>query len=248
MADLQKRERIQKIISNYGTYSRREAERLIEKGKVKVNGKIVTLGDRASLDDTIFVNDKQLKFSTKHLYYVLNKPKGYISSRIDEQNRRVIDLVDNPNKRNLFTIGRLDVNTTGLIIITSDGELSQRVNTPQTKVSKQYLVWLDKPISPKDILALKKGIELESGKTTLPVKKLKIISNKNGNYLVKLTIIEGKQNQIKRMFSALNNEVINLKRVKIGNINLDSGLQIGKYRKYSQQEIYNALGLKPPSN
>ncbi len=248
MADLRKKERVQKIISNYGTYSRREAERLIEKGKVKINGNLAKLGDHASLEDNIYVNDKLLKFNTKHVYYVLNKPKGYISSRKDEQNRRVIDLVENPNKRNLFTIGRLDVNTTGLIIVTSDGELSQKVNTPQTKISKQYLVWLAKSVSPKDILALKKGIELENGKTTLPVKKVKIISNKRGEYLVKLTIIEGKQNQIKRMFLALDNEVVNLKRVKIGNINLDSNLQIGKYRKYSQQEIYNLLGLKAPNN
>ncbi|RKX66834.1 MAG: hypothetical protein DRP42_02235 [Tenericutes bacterium] len=135
-----KPERIQKIISNYGQFSRRQVEDFIVKGLVKVNGETATLGDKATIDDAITVKGNRITFKTRHDYYVLNKPKGYICAREDKMGRTAVSLIDNPQKRNLFTIGRLDVGTTGLIIITSDGELANRINSPSSKIKKTYLV------------------------------------------------------------------------------------------------------------
>ncbi len=235
------KERIQKIISNYGSYSRREVERLIKAKRVTLNGKTVSLGEKASIDDLIKIDGKIVKFKTKHYYYLVNKPKGYIASRIDDMNKRVIDLVPNPSNRNLFTIGRLDVNTTGLIIVTTDGKLSDLVNSPKSKVAKTYLVWLSHPLVRSDFAKIREGITLDDGVVTKPVKKVKVINNTQKNYLVKMTIYEGKKNQIRRMFKELNNEVINLKRIQIGLLVLDNNLESGKYRRIQKEEMYEAL-------
>ncbi len=236
-------ERLQKLIANYGNYSRREAERLIEAKKVKVNGQIATLGMKASIDDQIMIDNILIKFKTKHFYYLVNKPKGYICSKVDDKKRRVIDLVPNPTNRNLFTVGRLDVNTTGLIIVTTDGQLAQLVNSPKYKVEKTYLVWLKHPIKKGDVFNLKTGIDIGEEFPTKPIKKVKVINNDQNNTLVKISLKEGKKNQIKRMFSALDNQVINLKRIQIANLVLDNKLASGNYRKYQKQEFYELLKL-----
>ncbi len=133
-------ERVQKLISNYGSLSRRQADRLVEAGRVKVNGVVIEPGAKASIDDVIEIDGKRVKFNLKHEYYLLNKPKGYICQREDERGKEVISLINNYRERNLFTIGRLDVQTTGLIIVTTDGELSNIVNSPKFKIPKTYLV------------------------------------------------------------------------------------------------------------
>ena len=235
------KERIQKIVSNYGSYSRREVERLIKAKRVTINGKIAILGEKATIDDLVKIDGKTIKFKTKHYYYLLNKPKGYISSRVDDMDKRVIDLIPNPSKRNLFTIGRLDVNTTGLIIVTTDGKLSDLVNSPKSKVAKTYLVWLDHPLIRSDFAQLKEGIILDDGTVTKPIKKVKVIDNTQQKFLVKITIYEGKKNQIRRMFAELDNEVINLKRIQIGFLILDNNLQSGQYRRIQKEEMYDAL-------
>ncbi len=236
-------ERLQKLIANYGNYSRREAERLIEAKRVKLNGKIALLGTKASIEDQIMIDNQLIKFKTKHFYYLVNKPKGYICSKVDDKKRRVIDLVPNPTNRNLFTVGRLDVNTTGLIIVTTDGALAQLVNSPKYKVEKTYLVWLEKSIKKGDVLQLKTGIDIGEKVPTKPIKKVKIINNEPNKVLVKISLKEGKKNQIKRMFSALDNKVINLKRIQIANLVLDNKLASGDYRKYQKQEFYELLKI-----
>ena len=133
------RTRIQKLVSNYSNYSRREFEGLIKEGKVKINGVKAQLGDHATVQDKIEVDGKVIKFKTKHDYYVVNKPKGYISNRTDERGKPVISLIENYQERNLFTVGRLDVNTTGLIIVTNDGDLSEKVTSPKSGKKKEYL-------------------------------------------------------------------------------------------------------------
>ena len=235
-------ERIQKLVSNYGNYSRRETEALIAKRKVTKNGIVVTLGTKASIADTIKINNKTVKFNLKHDYFLLNKPKGYISSKKDEMGKEVISLIHKETDRNLFTIGRLDVNTTGLIIVTNDGHLSNLVNKPNSSIKKTYLVWTKSMLSKTDIIQFRKGIKLEDGYITKPVQKVKIIRNTEESSCFKISIIEGKNNQIKKMFKALHHEVINLKRVQIGNIRIDN-IESGRYKKISKNEVYGKLNL-----
>ncbi len=242
---MEKEEKIQKIISNYGNHSRRELEKLIIEKKVYKNGKLVKIGEKANINDKIEVDGKLIKFKIKHDYYILNKPKGYICERNAKKGKEAISLIDNYKNRNIFTIGRLDVLTTGLIIITSDGALSQKINRPESKIKKTYLVWVNDYLKKEEILKLKKGITIDSNYKTKPLVNLKIIKNEKEkkSSVFKLTLIEGKNNQIRKMFKSLEKEVINLKRISIGNININ-GLEIGKYKKVKKSEIYSLLNLK----
>ncbi len=236
-------ERVQKLISNYGSYSRREADRLVEAGRVKVNGVVITPGHKCTIDDRLEIDGKQVKFNLKHEYYLLNKPKGYICQRKDDFGKEVVSLINNYKDRNLFTIGRLDVQTTGLIIVTTDGELSNIVNSPKFKIPKTYLVWVDKKLSKDMILGLQLGTKLDDGYVTKKTKKFKLISNEEGKVMVKMTITEGKKNQIRRMFEAYDRKVVNLKRVQVGNHILE-GIELGQYKKLSQQEMLYGLGVR----
>ena len=241
--------RLQKLVANFGKYSRREFEKFIKEGRVKVNGKVAKLGDQASINDKIELDGKKINLNTKYDYYLVNKPKGYVSSRVDERGKQVISLIDNYKERNLFTIGRLDVNTTGLIIVTNDGALSEKLNRPSSNKKKEYLAWLEKPIGKKELIALSKGVELDDGYVTKPLKNIKIIESKDKkkdkskNQLVKLVLTEGKKNQVKRMFEAVGTKVVNLKRTRIEHLSLD-GIDTGMYKKLKKQEIYGALNIK----
>lgn len=235
--------RVQKLISNYGSLSRRQVDKLILEGKVKVNGVVITPGVKATVNDKIEVDGQQIKFNLKHEYYLLNKPKGYICQREDDKGREVISLINNYKERNLFTVGRLDVQTTGLIIVTTDGEMANKVNLPHFKVPKTYLVWLDGKITKEISLGIQLGTTLEDGYVTKKTKKFKIISNEEGKYLVKMTITEGKKNQIRRMFLAHDRKVINLKRIQVGYHKID-GIETGMYKKLSQKELFDGLGIE----
>lgn len=236
-----KPERIQKLVSNYSKYSRREFERYMKEGRVKVNGKPSELGVKATINDDIQLDGKTIKFTTKHDYYILNKPSGYICERIDKYGRTAISLIPRSENRNLFTVGRLDVNTTGLVIITNDGALTDLVLSPKREKRKVYIASLKYPIVKEGLLALKKGVKLDDGYVTKPLKNIKFIDEKQES-MVKLTLTEGKKNQVKRMFKAIGTEVKNLKRIEIEGLNLD-GLRVGEYRKLSKTEMYGALGL-----
>ncbi len=240
-------ERVQKLISNYGNLSRRQADRFVEEGKVKVNGVVITPGAKATVNDKIEIEDKLIKFNLKHEYYLVNKPKGFICQREDERGKEVISLINNYKDRNLFTVGRLDVQTTGLIIVTTDGELSNQVNSPRFKVPKTYLVWVDKKLNKETILGLQLGTTLDDGYVTKKVKNFKIIHNDENKVMVKMTITEGKKNQIRRMFEAHNRKVINLKRVQIGFHKID-GIELGQYKKLSQQNMLEGLGIRKNGN
>ncbi len=235
-------ERVQKLISNYGNLSRRQADRLVEDGKVKVNGEVISPGAKATVNDKIEVDGEVIKFNLKHEYYLVNKPKGFICQREDIQGKEVISLIENYKERNLFTVGRLDVATTGLIIVTTDGDLSNTVNSPRSNLAKHYLAWIDKPLTKEISLGLQLGTKLDDGYVTKKTKKFKIISNEPGKVMVKIVITEGKKNQIRRMFEAHDRTVINLKREQIGYHKLDD-LQSGAYKKLSQSEMYEGLGL-----
>ena len=230
--------RIDKYISSQTTMSRKEIKKLIKQKAVKVNSIVCTSPDfKVSTDtDKILINGEAIKYK-KYVYYMLNKPPGVLSASEDKRAQTVIDLLPNSMKRpNLFPCGRLDKDTTGLLIITDDGDYAHRVLSPNKNVYKQYIATLDKNANEDIVEEFKKGIALSDGTICKPSFVRKI--NKN---MVTLDICEGKFHQVKRMFSALGYTVIGLKRVRIGGLFLDNTLCIGQAKELSQETAFLAL-------
>ncbi len=227
------KQRVQKLIALAGLCSRRKAEELIEQGRVKVNNKIISLGDQYTEEDIITVDNKRIKISKeKFTYIILNKRKGFVTSKKDELGRKTIfDLIKEEDKRpNLFSVGRLDKQTGGLIIITNDGQFAQKIIHPSSKITKEYIADLDKELSDFDKKILEKGVKLEDFK--LRPCTIRKIGEKR--YVVELS--EGRKRQIRRMFEKLNYEVVALKRIKIGNLDLKGlDLKPGDYKKVSKE-------------
>lgn len=228
-------ERLQKVIAQSGVCSRRKAEELIKEGKVRVNSHVVSeLGVKLSPSDIIEVNGKRLKLEKKE-YYILNKPKGVISSTKDQFDRlSVVDLI--PSKNRLFPIGRLDYDTTGLLLLTNDGEFANLLMHPSSKVEKTYIVALDGILNINQIKALENGVKID-GVMTLPA-KLKLVSKdeKKNTSKVKITIFEGKNHQVKKMFNAVGLNVKKLHRESYSEFDLN-GLASGDYRKIKLEDI-----------
>lgn len=227
--------RLQKLISQAGLASRRQAEKWIEAGAVKVNGVPANLGDRADLSvDQVEVNGQLLTTAEEKVTVLLNKPRGYVSTLSDPENRRlVIDLVSDIPQR-LFPIGRLDYNTEGLLLLTNDGELAQQISHPSHHVDKTYLVKVRGDVSSVMIKKLEKGLLLDDGKTA-PA-KVKIVRKVGLNCWFELTIHEGKNRQVRRMCEALGLSVVRLKRIRLNFLDLD-GVETGQYRRLSLYEI-----------
>ena len=228
-------ERLQKIIAQAGIASRRKAEELIIDGKVKVNGKVVTeLGTKADpLKDEIEVNGKLIK-QEKLVYILLNKPKGYIATADDPQNRPIVfDLIKGIPQR-LHSVGRLDYDTAGLLLLTNDGDLTYKLTHPKFRKEKIYLVRVKGRITQKVIKNLERGVELEDGMTA-PA-KVDLVKLKRDFSLLKLTIREGRNRQIRRMMEAVEFPVIYLKRIQMGPLTLGK-LKTGQYRHLTQKEI-----------
>jgi 23S rRNA pseudouridine2605 synthase len=224
-------ERLQKIISQAGIASRRHAEELILAGKVKVNSKIVReLGSKAdSRKDKIEVNGKPIKIQ-KLVYLVLNKPKKYMTTRQDPDGRKTVyDLLPADLKNIVWPVGRLDFNTEGLLILTNDGELTQELAHPSKEHEKEYEVVLDKELSEGRIEKLREGMELD-GKKTAPAKV-----RTNGS-TVYITIHEGWNRQVRRMFSAFGYTVRSIKRIRIGKLKLGS-LALGEYKTIDRNMV-----------
>lgn len=224
------KQRVQKFIALSGLCSRRKAEELIEKGRVKVNGKEISLGDHALPTDEIKVDNKKISFDLNDKIYILmNKPEGYVCTKSDEMGRKtVFDLIEE-DTNNLFTVGRLDKDTTGLLIITNDGEFAQKIIHPSSKIKKEYIVYLDKKLEEKDRKAIEKGVQLEDVKLMSCV-----IKDFKDKYLVK--IWEGRKRQIRRMFEVKDYKVTMLERIGIGNLQLKkTGVKHGKYKKVKRE-------------
>lgn len=227
--------RLQKAISEAGVCSRREAEKLILQGKVEVNGMIVkTLGTKVKGDDVIFANGKEILKEEKE-YYLLYKPRGVISSSKDEKGRKtVVDLIDT-NKR-LFPVGRLDYDTSGIILLTNDGELSNKLLHPSKSVEKTYVAKVEGLVIKPEIKRLENGINIDGIKTKKAKAKLIKYDKKNDSSYIKLTITEGRNHQVKKMFEEIGHEVKKLKRESFSFLDL-TGLKVGEYRKLNTKEV-----------
>lgn len=224
--------RLDKFLANMGVGTRTEVKQLLKKGKVTVNTS-VEKSPKSHInptEDIVCVNEKQVEF-VNNVYIMLNKPKGYISATHDESNRTVIDLIPEYQHLNIFPVGRLDKDTEGLLLITNDGQFSHDLMSPSKHVSKTYEVTSQNPVTKADIDAFKKGIILSDG----PVKPAQL--TRINETTSQVTIYEGKYHQVKRMFHAIENEVLELKRLKIANLALDENLQLGEYRLLTDEEL-----------
>ena len=235
-------ERLQKFLSECGVASRRKSEELILNGKVKVNGKIIkTLGVKVSDNDIIVVNGEVIKKSLKE-YYLLYKPRGVICSVKDEKGRKtVVDLVNTSTR--IYPIGRLDYDTTGIILLTNDGELSNLLTHPKSNINKEYIAKVKGFFKKEDATILSRGILLNGRKTKPATFKLKKYDKINDVSYVKTIISEGRNHQIKNMFDSLGYIVLKLKREKYAFLDL-SGLKSGEYRKLSLKEVKQLYSLK----
>lgn len=234
-------ERLQKIIAESGYASRRKAEELIKKGKVIVNGKVVTeLGTKASFGDDILVEGKKIEKEEKE-YYIFNKPRGVITSTSDDKGRKVVTDYFNSNKR-LFPVGRLDYDTTGLLIVTNDGELSNLITHPKNEIEKVYVAKIEGIIKGTEINKLKNGIVLDGVKCVPKRVKLKSFDKKSNSSIVEITITEGKNHEVKRLFESVGFSVSKLKRERVAFLSLGN-LKSGEYRKLNPKEVKQLFSL-----
>lgn len=228
-----KSERIDKIVSSQGKYSRKEVKKLISSHKVLLNGEIVKSSDiKVNVEnDEIVIEGIKLNVKRK-IYLILNKPQGYVSATTDKRDKTVLELVPEEfNKRNLFPAGRLDKNTTGLMIITDDGELAHNILSPKKHVKKSYKVTLDINATEDMIEKFNNGIELNDG--ICKPAEMKII----GSNVAIVTLREGRYHQIKRMFGCCGAKVIELHRISIGNLSLPNDLKEGECRELTDKEL-----------
>lgn len=222
--------RINKFIASCGVCSRRNADAIVLEGRVKVNGKVVTeLGKKITNNDIVEVDNNPISLETKKIYIMLNKPKGYVTTSKEQFNRpSVLDLID-ANER-VFPVGRLDMDSEGLILLTNDGEFTNRIIHPTKHVSKTYYVELEKEIYDEQIEILRQGVDI-GGYITRPA-KVKKLNNKK----LEIIIYEGKNRQVRKMCMAVGNKVKRLERIAIGDLTLQN-LKSGEYKFLEDNEI-----------
>lgn len=233
--------RLDKFLANQGFGSRKEVHKLIKSGVVKVNGFTVEEPE-LHIDperDFVEVEGQEIEYKENY-YFMLNKPKGYITATYDENYPTVMDLFSaEPIVNKLFPIGRLDLDTEGLLIITTDGQLAHRLSHPKWKVEKEYFVVLDGDVSDIDFSQYEKeGIYLKREKYRTQPFKVKVLNADIEKSELNITITEGKYHIIKKIMSALGYEVVYLKRIRIGPLTLDESLDPGEYRELNEREIY----------
>lgn len=226
--------RINKFLAELGVGSRRAIDKMIEEKRIKVNGVLAESGIKVDKSNKISVNGKLLEFEKKKkVYFMLNKPKRVLSTAKDERGRKtVVDLID--TKERIFPIGRLDYDTEGLLLLTNDGEIFNKVIHPRTEVYKTYLVEARGNINMTTLNKLKRGIMLDD-KMTLPAKAKILLADERHTEL-HFAIKEGRNRQVRRMFELVGHPVINLKRIMLGELNLE-GLEVGEYRPLTKKEI-----------
>lgn len=235
-------ERLQKVIANSGYCSRRKAEELISNGKVEVNGIIVCeMGVKVSYEDDIVVEGVQLTKKEDKVYYLLNKPRGVVTTAHDEKDRKtVIDLIDT-NVR-IYPVGRLDYDTTGILLLTNDGDLTNILTHPKNNIEKLYIAKINGFLTQDNLKKLSNGVIIDNRKTSKAKVKMKKYDKKTDTSLVELIIHEGRNHQIKKMFEAVGYKVLKLRREKIAFLDL-TGLKSGEYRQLTVHEVKKLYSL-----
>ncbi len=225
--------RLDKYLAEMGCGTRSQVKTAIRKGRVKVNGEIVKSPEK-KIDistDQVYLDETQIVYVAME-YYMLNKPAGVVSAREDGRYPTVLELIDQKQRNDLFPVGRLDLDTEGLLLITNDGALCHELLSPKKHVEKVYYVEVEKEIPERAVEQFRDGVDIGEAKLTLPA-QLEILTSKTA----RLTIQEGKFHQVKRMFEAIGTKVVYLKRLSMGSLVLDSSLLCGQYRPLTESEI-----------
>lgn len=230
--------RLQKYIAMCGVASRRNAETLISEGRVTVNGSLVReQGVKVEVGaDKVTVNGKAVKPVNKQYYIMLNKPAGYVSTVKDQFDRpTVTDLLGEEIKARVFPVGRLDYETEGLLLLTNDGDFTYKITHPKHKINKTYIAVLKGGVSVKGLAQLRSGVRLDDGFVTSPA-EVEMLDADNGHTTIKITIHEGKNRQVRRMFDAVGSKVVGLRRISIGRVELGN-LPLGRWRYLTSHEV-----------
>ena len=226
--------RLDKFLSNAGEGSRSQVKILIKKGQVSINGIKAKSGDDVIDENTDEIVCQGKKISLiKYRYFMLNKPSGVVSATEDHLDKTVLDCLTKEDARDMFPVGRLDKDTTGLMLLTNDGELSHNLLSPRKHVDKTYYVTCEKTVTEEQMEALRKGVDIGDDKITLPA-LTRLGKQSNELYL---TIREGRFHQVKRMLQAVGNKVVALKRLSMGSLKLDETLKPGEYRPLTVEEL-----------
>jgi len=243
-------ERLQKLLANAGLGSRRQLETLISEGRVKVNGRVAKLGDRATADDRIEVDGRPVggkRLSSQQRFVIIyNKPEGELVTRHDPEGRKtVFDHLPSLAAGRWIAVGRLDVNSAGLLLFTNDGELANRLMHPRTQIDREYAVRVNGEVTEQMVRQLVNGVELEDG----PARFEDVVDagGEGSNRWFHLVIMEGRKREVRRLWEAVGVTVSRLKRVRYGPIILDSGVKAGQWRELSGEEqraLLQVVGLK----
>lgn len=235
-------ERLQKVIANSGYCSRRKAEEEIKKGHVTVNGKIVVeLGTKVDVQDVIEINGTVIKKEENKEYFLLYKPREVITSVHDDKGRKtVLDYIDTDTR--IYPVGRLDYDTTGLLLLTNDGELANLLMHPKTEIEKVYVAKIKGILTGQEINHLKNGVVIDGRKTSRAKVKVRKVDKKTQTSIVEITIHEGRNHQVKKMFERVGHEVLKLKRERFAFLDL-KGLRSGEYRYLTVKEVKKLYAL-----
>ncbi len=234
--------RLQKYMAHSGAASRRKSEEYILEGRVKVNGEVITeLGYKVDpMKDKVYLDGKRLKIIREHTYIALNKPIGVFSTASDEKGRKTVtDLIDLDTR--LYPVGRLDADTTGLIILTDDGEVTNKITHPKYAIEKTYIATVEGRPDKNELDILRKGVKV--GQEKFNGAKLRILKSFENDTIIETVISEGKNHQVKIMYEKIGHPVKKLKRISVGEIQLGD-LEIGNYRFLNEDEIRYLKGLK----
>ena len=236
-------ERLQKVIASSGVTSRRKAEELITQGKVRVNGEVVSeLGVKVSGNDVVEVNGVMINRDNAKKYYLLNKPRGVISAVSDDKGRSTVVDYINTNER-IYPVGRLDYDTTGLIILTNDGELTELLTHPKNQIPKTYVAKIEGLLNKDDIDRLRAGVMIEGRKAYIKDFKIRDKNFEAKTSIVEVTITEGRNHIIKKIFESLKQPGISLSRIKIAFLEIGN-LKSGQYRELTIKEVKKLYSLK----
>ncbi len=241
-------ERLQKVLAHANIASRRKSEEIISEGRVKVNGVVVTeLGFKVEKNDKIEVDGKPIEMA-QHLYFLLNKPTGYVSTTSDDKNRKtVLDLLGTEFKDiRLYPVGRLDFDTAGLLLLTNDGEFTNLMTHPEHEIEKEYLVRVEGIVIRKQIVQLRNGVIIDDGYLAVP-KEVRLLELDKGfqTTLISITLVEGKNKQVRKMMDAIGHPVKKLTRVRYDFLTLE-GVERGTYRFLKIHEVKKLYAHSQP--